>query len=181
MNYIGQIFEFLQKLFVWWITVLPWERAVHVRAGKKVRILAAGMHLRVPFLDRVYLQTTRLRVMQGSPQTITTRDGKTITIVMAVGYTITDISQLYREMFHPEQSLTNMVQGSIADFVSTHSLDECLLPQIEKRVKQAMESKDYGLSFEYVKVTGFAVVKTYRLIQEGHWISDGLSMNEEKK
>src|ERR1700744_3379389 len=143
MSYIGQIFEFLQKLFVWWITVLPWERAVHVRAGKKVRILSAGMHLRIPFLDRVYLQTSRLRVMQGSPQTITTKDGKTITIVMAIGYTITDIGQLYREMFHPEESLSNMVQGGIADFVSTHTLDDCVLPLIEAAVKLAMDARDF--------------------------------------
>lgn len=181
MEYIGQILNFIQKLFIWWVTVLPWERGVHVRMGKRVKILSGGMHFRIPLLDRVYVQTTRLRVMQGYPQTITAKDGKTITIVMAVGYTITDVVRLYQEMFHPEQSLANMVQGAVADFVSTHTLEECLLPEIEENVKSAMLSGDYGLSFEYVKVTGFAVVKTYRLIQEGHWNPDGITMNDEKK
>lgn len=180
MNYISQLIEFLQKLFVWWVTILPWERAVHVRMGKRVHILSEGMHLRIPFIDQVYTQTTRLRVMQGPPQTVTTRDGKTLMLVMAIGYTITDIEKVYRGIFHPEQSLSNMVQGAIADFVSASLLTECIPSHIEARVKEAMDSTGYGLSFEYVKVTGFAQVRTYRMIQDGHWLPDGLRMEEQK-
>lgn len=176
MSLLSQLLEFLQKLIVWWVTILPWERAVHIRMGKKVRILSEGIHLRIPFIDQVYIQTTRLRVMQGAPQTVTTRDGKTLTIVMAIGYTITNVEKLYREMYHPEQTLSNMVMGAVADFISANILQDCAPTGIEARVKQAMNGAEYGLAFEYVKVTGFAVVRTFRLIQDGHWLPDGIRM-----
>lgn len=118
--------------------------------------------------------------MQGPPQTVTTKDGKTLMLVMAIGYTITDIEKVYRGIYHPEQSLSNMVQGAIAEFVSGSDLTECIPSHIEGKVKEAMDSAGYGLSFEYVKLTGFAMVKTYRLIQDGHWLPDGLRMEEKK-
>lgn len=68
MTYIGQLIEFIQRMFVWWVIVQPWEKGIHVRMGKRVKVLNEGIHLRIPFIDQVNIQTTRLRVMQGGSQ-----------------------------------------------------------------------------------------------------------------
>jgi len=159
---------------------MPWERGVHVRLGKRTRILEGGVHWRIPFIDKVYIQTTRLRVIQGPSQTVTTKDGKTVTIVMAIGYVISDIEKMFQKMYHPEETLCGMVQGSVSDFVGIRELAECTYSKIEQSVKNDMNMEDYGMTLEYVKVSGFAVVKALRLIQEGPWLPNGIDINQRK-
>jgi regulator of protease activity HflC (stomatin/prohibitin superfamily) len=180
MNYIGQIIEFLQRFFIWWVTIMPWEEAVHVRIGKHTKVIRAGIHLRLPFIDRVYVQTTRLRVLQVPPQTVTTSDGKTVTLVVNLGYSICDIQKLYQTLYHADQTLANIVMAAIAETVASHSLADLTPAIIEQDAAKHLASDDYGLKFEHTKITGFAVVKTYRLIQDGHWLPDGLRTDQQK-
>lgn len=180
MNYLGQLFEFLQKLIVWWVTIMPWEKAVHVRVGKKVKVLAAGLHLRIPFIDRVYIQTTRLRVVQCPVQTVTTRDGKTITIFMNLGYTIEDIYKLYSTLYQADQTLCNMMHGITAVEVFSKDLADCTPDHLEGTVKEKMKGDDFGLSFKYMKITSFAVVKTYRLIMSDGYMENRLQTDTQK-
>lgn len=181
MNYVGQIFEFIQKLVIWWVTIMPWEEAVHVRMGKKVRVLKGGLHLRIPFIDRVYVQTTRVRVMQGPPQTVSTKDGKTITIVANIGYAIEDILRLYETLYHAEMTLSNIMQGIISDEVFSRNLIDCTPSALEEVLRKKMKGEDFGLRFEYMKVTSFAVVRTYRLIQDSHWTPNSLDTDKQKE
>lgn len=180
MNYIGQLFEFLQKLVIWWITVMPWEEAVHVRMGKTVKVLKEGLHLRIPFIDRVYIQDIRVRIMQSPPQTVTTKDGKTITLIMSVGYSIVDIYKLYNSLYHVDQTLCTMMQGIIAEEVYSRDLINCFPVDLEYAVKSKMIGDVYGLRFDNIKIVGFAIVKTYRLIQDSHWLPDGLAIDKQK-
>jgi hypothetical protein len=175
MNYLGQIFDFIQKLLVWWVTVMPWEEAVFVRGGKSMRVIRAGIYLRIPFYDQVYLQTTRLRVMTSPPQTVTTKDGKTITVVMALGYSIVDIKKLYSTLFQPESTLCNILQSSVAEAVREANYEICTPAFIEAKAVKDISVEDYGLKFEYIKATGFSQVKAYRLIQDNHWNPDSLN------
>lgn len=180
MNYVSQIIEFLQRFFIWWVTIMPWEEAVHVRVGTRVSILQAGIHLRIPFIDRIYIQTTRLRVTQGPPQTVTTSDGKALTLVACLGYSIIDIRKVYMNLFQAEATLVNMIQGIIADQISFRTLEQCHPSELEKAIVADMARMGtlYGLRFEYTKITGFAVVRTYRLIQDSsHWVPDTLNTN----
>jgi regulator of protease activity HflC (stomatin/prohibitin superfamily) len=181
MNYASQIFEFIQKILVWWVTIMPWEEAVHVRFGKKVRILTGGIYFRLPFVDKVFIQTNRLRVAQGPPQTVTTSDGKALTLVACLGYSIVDIRRVYMELFNAETTLCNILQGVIADEVCRRTLAECHPSELEKAINNAMAQTEekYGLKFAYTKITGFALVKTFRLIQDSsHWVPDNLNTNK---
>jgi regulator of protease activity HflC (stomatin/prohibitin superfamily) len=180
MNQLGQIFEFLQKLVIWWVTIMPWEEAVHVRMGKKVTILKGGLHMRIPFVDRVYVQTTRTRIIPGNIQTITTMDGKCVTVLINMGYRIVDIEKLYTTLYHADATLLSMIQGIIADEVCHRPLIQCTPDQLEKAVQQEMKGELWGLEFEFIKIVGFAVVKTYRLIQDGHYLGGTLETDKYK-
>lgn len=41
-----------------------------------------------------------------------------------------------------------------------------------------LNSGDYGLKFEYFKVSSFAIVKTLRLIQDQSWLYENMSMDK---
>jgi hypothetical protein len=180
MNYIKDTLEYLSKLFQWWIIIQPWERSIRTRFGKNLSVLGPGTHFRIPFFDIVYIQTIRLRVVSMPPQTITSKDGKTITAVCAVGYSICDIHKLYNTLYQPEVTICNLVQGEIAEYVSQHNLTECGPGHIETQVFGKLKESDHGIKYEYVKMVGYAVVRTYRLIQDGHWTPDSLNMNDKK-
>lgn len=180
---MGQIKEFIQYLFnalKFWIIVQPWETGLRVRLGKNIKRLDSGIYFRIPYFDAVYTQEKRLRVASMPIQTLTTKDLKTITLNAAIGYSISDVEKLYNTLYHPETTLINMAMSSMGDLVFKSSLEDIDPDSIEQHVLEAFRDKEYGLTFEYFKVTNFAAVRTYRLIQDTSWVDEGLDMSQLK-
>ena len=65
LKQIGQIFR-------WWVIVAPWEQGLRVRAGKHVLLLKPGLHVRIPYIDQVFIQSSRLRIVHLAMQTVLT-------------------------------------------------------------------------------------------------------------
>lgn len=180
MELVNTITAFLAKLFQWWFTVMPWEQAILVRRGKNARLLKAGLYLKIPFIDTVYIQTTRMRMIDTPMQTMSTKDGNTITIKSVIGYTIDDVQTLYNTLHHPEMTLSSMSMGYVGDFVRGKNIDEITPSAIEEFVSGKINAKEYGLKDLSIKITTFAVVKTFRLIQDGSYLGEGLNMDPKK-
>lgn len=160
---VKQILQGLQSVVVWWVTVAPWEQAIRVRAGRHVKLLKAGIHLRIPMLDRVYRQSTRLRVSTIPSQVLTTRDGKALTVGLTLSYLISDLLRLYESLHHAEGTLMAMVLSAAAEFV--HRRDSGFSPgDLCSEVGLALNLERYGLRDVSVGVANFATVRTYRLI-----------------
>ena len=181
MNQIKDFFEYVFNVFKIWIIIQPWEQGLIVRKGERVRKVNGGIYFKIPYLDSVYVQETRTRMVQACLQTLTTKDGKTITLNSAFGYKIKDLEKLYSSLYHPEGTLTNMVMGYVSDFIWTNEAIEITPSGIENAVLDKLKDTDYGLTFEYFKVTNFASVRTFRLIQDSQsWIDNGLKLDEKK-
>ncbi len=177
MNIFTEIFKWFTELFKWWFVVLPWEQGLRVRLGKHPVILGPGIHLKVPLYHTAYKQTTRMRMLRLSMQTVTTRDKISLSIVCSMGYTIQDVLTLYKSLHHPEGTLANLVQSRVAEFVSTNTLDNCTPEGIEKYINDNINLEKYGLGNGYFKVTNYAAVKTIRLLQDQNWIADDLQLD----
>lgn len=156
---------------------MPWEQAIQVRKGNIVKLRGAGLYFKIPFIDSVYVQTTRLRMIDGSMQTMSTKDGLTVTIKCVLGYAIADIRVLYDTLYHPEMTLQSMVMGLIGEYVRANNVADISPPGIEKVMKDGIDEQKYGLKDVSVRVTTFAVVKTFRLIQDGSYLGDSLKMD----
>ena len=178
MTPIKELLEYLLKIFRWWVSVLPWERGLRIRLGKNVKLLVPGFHFRFPFIDTVYIQTVRLRTVTIPPQTITTKDGQTLTITLVVGYSIEDIEKLFNSVHQPEATICNICSGEASDYVSQNNT--CSPRILQEELLKKVVGLDYGIKFEYLKVTGYAIVKTFRLIQDNNWTPDNLNINEIK-
>lgn len=165
---VGLIRQFFQ-LFVWWVVCTPWEQIVRVRAGKHVKLLEAGIHFRVPYLDRVYRQTTRLRTMALPVQTLTTLDGKTLTCAGSVGYAIGDMVRLYQTLHDAEDTLRQRTMGAIANYVYTHLAAECTPAAVQADAGSKINLSQYGLTEATVQLTAFCFVRTHRLIMDSMW------------
>ncbi len=73
-----------------------------------------------------------------------------------------------------------MVMAAVADTIFKNNIEDISADTIERNVMAILKDKDYGVKFEYFRVTNFAVIKALRLIQDQNWISEGLSMNTKK-
>ena len=164
MNEIIQLLRQIIGQFQPWVIVSPWEQAVRVRLGKRIKLLDAGIHLKLPFLDSVYLQSVRLRVAGLYRQTLSTRDGVVITVGGTIGYKIEDIGKLYRTLHHGEGTIANLARVEISNYVTSHKRDECEPERIVNAVNGALDFSQYGLSAVSIAVTDFAIVRTLRLI-----------------
>lgn len=180
MGLINTITEFLVKIFQWWFTVMPWEQAILVRKGKNTKLLGAGLYLKIPFIDSVYIQTTRMRLVDTPMQTMSTKDGNTVTIKSVVGYIIEDIQMLYNTLYHPEMTLSSMVMGYVGEYVRDHLILEILPKEIEQFVNSKITASDYGLRELNIRITTFAVVKTFRIMQDHSGLYEGLNMDPKK-
>lgn len=168
MEIFKQIWEQLSSMLKWWVIVLPWQQGMRIWLGKDVKILKPGIHFRIPYLHTVYVQPSRLTFINLAPQTLTAQSGETITVALIIGYTITDIRKVYNTVNEICGALTGVVNGSVAEFVSGHHI---VSPEkIEGYVLSKLYEHDWGVKVENIKITTFAIVRTYRLIQDGHWM-----------
>lgn len=180
MESIKGLIDYLLSIIKFWVVVQPWERGIRVRFGKNQKLLKGGVHFRVPFLDTVYIQCVRLRVISLPMQSLTSKDAKTVTLNGCVGYEITDIEKLYNNMLFPEQTISNIVMGAISDYIYTNDIITTSPSKIEAAVMSKLEIDSYGLQVNYFKLTSFAVVRTYRLIQDHSWTNEGIKLDDKK-
>lgn len=164
-----------------WVAITPWEQALRVRLGKRVTLLTAGLHWKVPIIDVIYSQSVRLRVCNFGygRQTVTTLDGTTITFAGAVAYSIRDIERLYRTLHHAEDSLQSIARGMLAQFITSHRILECAPEEITRTVGLALarDFEPYGLGDVSLYLTDYAVVKTYRLVGDNGPYGNGLALD----
>lgn len=163
MSWLSQLFG-LFKSFQCWITIAPWEAALRVRFGKTAVRLGPGVHFRIPFTDRIFVQAVRLRPIFDTGQTVTTKDGKVLTVSFVIYYAISDMLKLYQSVSNPESLLIGQVQGQIAKTVCATRSEDLSPAWIESEINEALPSTDWGLSQVRLQITTFAYVKTYRLL-----------------
>ena len=177
MNQVQQFFEYLLSAVKIWVIVQPWESGIRVRAGKYKKILSGGLYFRIPYIDSVYIQENRLRVSAMPVQTLSSKDLKTVTLSGVVGFSLVDIEKLYETLYQPETTITNIAMSEVAKFVFDNDLIKITPKLIEIAALEGLKAKDYGLKFEYFKVTNFAAVTTFRLIQDTIWHNEGMEVD----
>lgn len=180
MSNLKDFFEYVFNAVKIWVVVQPWQGGIRVRFGKKIKNLRGGVYFRIPYFDSVFIKDTRLRVVALPIQTLTSADEKTVTLSSSVGYSITSVAQLYKTLNHPETTIANMAMSVISEFIYKNKLLEISPEKIEEIVLKKLNAEDYGIRFEYFKITSFAVVRTYRLIQDQSWMYEGLDMEKKK-
>jgi regulator of protease activity HflC (stomatin/prohibitin superfamily) len=152
------------RAFQLWVVIAPWEAALRVRLGRRAGVLSPGMHLRLPFLDRIFVQSVRVRTIADTGQTMATRDGSVLTLSVAITYAIEDIEKLYMSVSNPEVTLLLQLQGAIAETVANADRGQLTPKKVQESAARKIQAADWGLGQVQVMVTTFAFVKVLRLI-----------------
>ncbi len=161
---LRQILEIISRIVTWWVVVPPWQRALRLRLGTHQTELSAGIHLKIPYIHQVYVQNTRLLIVDTPNQTVTTADGRVVTLSAVVGYRIVDIKRVFNSIQSPKDAVNSLAMGAISAHITSRGSAECSIPAIEADLVAQLDTKDWGLTFDLIKITDFAFVKTYRFI-----------------
>jgi hypothetical protein len=179
VNILRDFIEFLRVLVDWWFVVEPWERSVRVRLGKHLVAFGPGVHVKIPFVDQVYVQNIRRRVMTIGQQTLTTQDGSVITLNGSIGYQIIDVVKLHQTLHDAEATVLQHVQGVLARYVAAHNLVACSPALLMQIAKPQLDFEAFGLLCTDFFLSSFvANVRTIRLLNDtmGGWVG-GSSLN----
>lgn len=179
MQWFTTAIQSMTRLFKWWVVVACWEQGIRVRLGKNTKRLDPGVHLRIPFLDRIYVQSTRFRVISCPTQSISKRDKSVITFGLAVRYQIQDIVKLYQTAASVEAILLYDAISKASHLVATSDSD--INPaSLEEQVNATMSSHEYGLSDVRVSILSFCQARCYRFITGDAWLSSGRNFDDEE-
>lgn len=137
-----------------WFVVLPWERAVRIRAGRYARLFGPGVHWRVPLLDQQLVFNTRLQVTPFPTLTVTTKDDRTVTAAGLVGLRIIDPLQAMLAIRQPAATCASLAMAAAASYLTGSRFSEVSPEGAERAAHQALERQVPGVLVEFVRIVG---------------------------
>jgi len=154
-----------------WFSVRPWEKGVLVHLGKYTKVSSPGFHWKWPVLDEVYMVNTRLRLAPATTQTVSTNDGKIVTLGLNIGFSISNPLQALATYQHPENSVAVLCHNYAADYIISKDSNDIDINELSDYILCGLRESDPndGINPEFVKVTNFILsspARTIRLVQD---------------
>jgi regulator of protease activity HflC (stomatin/prohibitin superfamily) len=106
--------------------IRPYEKGVVERLGKFLRVWEPGLHLLIPFLDRVTKVDMRENVVDVPPQEVITKDNVAVTVDAVVYYEATDPFKLIYNVTNFYLAATKLAQTNLRNVIGEMQLDESL-------------------------------------------------------
>lgn len=180
MNWLTPILSAFSKPLKWWVIVAPWERGLRVRLGRKDVLLEPGPHFRIPFVDRIYVQSIRLRAISDMNQDLTTRDGKPLTVSYAIEFSIGDLRRVYETFTDPEAVLLARAGALAVSWAEQTPMAEATPSALLVALQGLGSWEDRGLQGVTPRVIGFARAKPYRILSTDYRNVTGLKLEKDK-
>lgn len=179
MEVLQKFIDQIKMLLTWWVIVSPWEKGIRVRFGNRIKMINPGVHFRIPMFDKIYVQTVRSRNISCSIQTVTTKDGIVLSLSLIIQYSVSDVFKLYNTLYHPELTIQNMLMGAAASYISSNDIKTCSVENIQKCMS-AIDLTENGIKLGKISIGTYAIVKTFRIIQDHSWLNEGYKLEEVK-
>ena len=106
--------------------VRPYEKGVVERLGKYQRTYEPGLHIIIPFLDRITKVDMRENVVDVPPQEVITKDNVVVTVDAVVYYEATDPVKLIYNVANFYLAATKLAQTNLRNVIGEMQLDESL-------------------------------------------------------
>jgi len=135
----------LVVLYLSYFIVRQWERVALIRLGRIVKIEdKAGLHFKIPFIDRLYVVDMRMQTIQLKGQTTITKDNISVSIDTVVFTKVEDPMKVILQIEDYKDAVAKYAQTSIRDIMGKYSLDDLLMKREE--VADAFKDKVDELS-----------------------------------
>lgn len=150
--------------------VRPYERAVHIRRGKLLRICPPGFHWKLPFeIDEIWKVNVVSTTTNLNTQVVTDTLGQSYVVSVVVKWKVKEeqVARLIIDLEDYEDVLNDTVYGMLARGCREQSFDN--IAEVEARVATAVRYKlgKYGFDLEDLWVTDISKARTLRLVTGG--------------
>ena len=107
------------------------EQSIITQFGDPVGepVIKAGMHIKIPFIQKVFVFDKRLLEWDGAPQEIPTRDNKFIHIDTFAHWRISNALTFYKSLRNEmtaHSRLDDLLDGAVRDEIANHRLPEII-------------------------------------------------------
>lgn len=138
------------------------QQAIITQFGKPVGepITRAGIHLKIPFIQKVLVFDKRILEWDGNPQEIPTKDNKFIYIDTFARWRISDALSFYksnRSEMVGYSRLDDLLDGAVRDEIANHTLPEIIRSSDREMVIQEVESADISTSLDSSQFEDFDI------------------------
>jgi hypothetical protein len=165
-----RIFDFIADAWEWlipWVVIDAYEMGVVLRWGKFSRVVSPGLSFVWPLgIEDVKYETVVRQTVYLDPQSLTTSDGKSITVAGIIVFEISDIRKYLLDIDDGEDDMSNMVYGIISDCVEDTEWKDITSPAFNGRVyaKASLECNKYcGVFVIGIKWSDKATARNIRL------------------
>ena len=111
------------------------EKGVFLRWGKYKRTVGPGLRFHFPWgIEKLVKETVVRQTAYLDVQSLTTHDGKRVTIAGIVIFKIEDIKKFLLQIDEGETDVMNMVYGVISDCVEAHDWEYVITSAFNKQV-----------------------------------------------
>ncbi|RMF31651.1 MAG: SPFH domain-containing protein, partial [Chloroflexi bacterium] len=134
----------------------PYERGLHLRGGRFVRVDEPGWHIRIPLVDTVIIVKVNERLGYVERIPAMTSDDVTMVVSLQYTYRVTDPKRFALDVDDPERIIFEFVQGKLRDVVNTKEMTEVMHSRAEmnREVMEALREREdqYGVRFITVQL-----------------------------
>ena len=133
-----------------------YERGLHLRGGRFIRVEQPGWHAQIPLVDTVIIVTVSERLGYVDQIAAMTSDDVTMNVSLQYTYRVTDPERFALDVADPERIVFEFVQGKLRDVVNTKPMTEVMHSRaaLNSEVMGALRGKEeqYGVRFETVQI-----------------------------
>jgi regulator of protease activity HflC (stomatin/prohibitin superfamily) len=168
-SWLGKLAEWFGRFFPRLVIVRANEGGVRWKYGKKVLKLEPGLIIYWPLFTVVEVTSTARQTLLTGTQSLTTADGRTVSLSLLLVYRVTNPVAALNNTFEYEDTLDDVSKTAAVDVVSSHAYDwvhEQITGEVEDTIFRTArnEMRKYGVSVESASIVDFTSARAYRLL-----------------
>jgi regulator of protease activity HflC (stomatin/prohibitin superfamily) len=133
-----------------------YERGLHLRGGKFIRVEEPGWHAQIPLVDTVIIVEVNERLGYVENIPAMTSDDVTMNVSLQYTYRVINPERYALDVADPERIVFEFVQGKLRDVVNTKTMTAVMHSRSEmsREVMAALQEKEeqYGVRFVTVQM-----------------------------
>lgn len=138
--------------------VRPYERGLIERLGRFKKEVGSGLHMILPFFDRMIKVDMRERVIDVPPQEVITKDNVVVTVDAVIYYEVTDAYKVIYNVSNFDMATVKLAQTNLRNVIGELELDQTLTSR-EKINMKLREVLDEATDKWGVRITRVEIKK----------------------
>lgn len=136
--------------------IKEYQRGVKLRLGKYVETLGPGLHIIIPFIEKVYIIDIRITTVDIPKQEVITKDNVSVYVNAVVYMKVEDPVKAVLKIVDYYYAVAQYGQTALRDVIGNVNLDELLTKrdEIANEIKQIVdrETSEWGVDITAIKI-----------------------------